>query len=44
MTPSILIATACIVAGCVLLVSFGDHTSSVFTARDLRAFYSQCVG
>jgi hypothetical protein len=39
-TRSVLAATACIVLGCVLLVSFGDHSSSVFTARDLLRLYA----
>ncbi|KIY99135.1 hypothetical protein MNEG_8826 [Monoraphidium neglectum] len=42
-TRSVLAATACIVAGCVLLVSFGDHSSSVFTAKDLLRFYAEPV-
>ncbi|KAI8469173.1 MAG: magnesium transporter [Monoraphidium minutum] len=42
-TRSVLLATACIVAGCVLLVSFGDHSSATFTAHDLLALYSEPV-
>ena len=32
-------ATALIVAGCVILVSFGNHTSETYTSRQLQAFY-----
>jgi hypothetical protein len=39
-TRSILVATGCIVSGCVLLVSFGDHTSDVYTAHDLLRLYA----
>ena len=40
-TPAVLAATACIVSGCVLLVSFGDHSSAVFTANDLLRLYAE---
>jgi hypothetical protein len=40
-TRGVLAATACIVVGCVLLVSFGDHSSRVYTAHDLLGLYAQ---
>jgi hypothetical protein len=40
-TRNVILATVCIVAGCVLLVSFGDHSSSVYAAHDLLAFYAE---
>ena len=40
-TRAVLLATACIVAGCMLLVSFGDHSSRVFTAKDLLRLYAE---
>lgn len=40
-TRAVLIATTCIVAGCVLLVSFGDHSSRVFNAKDLLRLYKE---
>lgn len=46
-----ILAIACIVAGCILLVSFGSHTSQTYTYRDLLRLYGQpayvsymCVG
>lgn len=36
----VLLATGVIVAGCVLLVSFGSHDSPVFTANELQQLYA----
>jgi hypothetical protein len=38
-TQRILVATALIVAGCIILVSFGNHTSETYTSQQLQAFY-----
>lgn len=40
-TFSVLLATACIVAGCVLLVAFGNHASHEYTSHDLIALYGE---
>lgn len=36
-------ATSCIVGGCILLVSFGSHSSSSYTYKDLLRLYAQPV-
>lgn len=38
-TKQVLLATALIVAGCVILVSFGNHTSDVYTSAELQSYY-----
>eukprot|EP00798_Chlamydomonas_sp_ICE-L_P030364 gene30364-35369_t len=38
-TKAVLIATGCILLGCMLLVIFGNHSSEAYTADDLLAFY-----
>ena len=38
-TKWILIATSCIISGCLILVIFGDHTSTTYTVQDLMALY-----
>jgi drug/metabolite transporter (DMT)-like permease len=40
-TRRILVATALIIAGCVVLVSFGNHTSESFTSQQLQDFYKK---
>lgn len=40
-TKGVAAATALIVAGCALLVSFGDHSSRVYTARELAGLYRE---
>ena len=40
-TPMILIATACIIGGCLILVIFGDHSSQTYEVSDLIALYRQ---
>ena len=37
----VIIAISCIVGGCILLVSFGSHTSQTYTYRDLLRLYGQ---
>lgn len=38
-TKRILLATALIVAGCVIIVSFGNHSSETFSSKQLQNFY-----
>ena len=40
-TKRVLTATLCIVVGCVLLVSFGNHDSQTLTVSDMLAFYAR---
>ena len=40
-TIPILLATACIVGGCILLVSFGSHTSRSYTNKELLGLYNE---
>ena len=40
-TKRVLIATALIVAGCIILVSFGNHSSESFTSPELLGFYEK---
>ncbi|CAD7699807.1 unnamed protein product [Ostreobium quekettii] len=42
-TPTILVATGCIVLGCVLLVSFGSHESKQFSVQELMELYTRPV-
>jgi hypothetical protein len=37
----VLLATAAIVTGCVLLVSFGNHGSESYTTAQLLDFYAK---
>lgn len=39
-TRRVMMATALVVTGCILLVSFGNHESPVLTAHDLLDLYS----
>jgi drug/metabolite transporter (DMT)-like permease len=39
-TKRVLVATALVVAGCVLLVVFGNHDSPVLTVDELLSFYA----
>ena len=38
-TRQVLLATALIVAGCIILVSFGSHTSATYTSAELQSYY-----
>jgi hypothetical protein len=38
-TKLVVIATACIIGGCLLLVLFGNHSSEDYTVNDLLALY-----
>lgn len=38
-TKQVLLATALIVTGCIILVSFGNHTSDVYTSAELQSYY-----
>ena len=40
-TIYILLATALIITGCILLVVFGDHSSAVYTGQQLLALYNE---
>jgi hypothetical protein len=40
-TKRVLTATLCIVIGCVLLVSFGNHESQTLTVADMLSFYAR---
>lgn len=40
-SAAVIAAITCIVGGCILLVSFGSHTSQKYTYRDLLALYGQ---
>ena len=42
-TRAVLAATALIVAGCVVLVSFGSHASKAYSVGELLAFYAHPV-
>ena len=42
-TRAVLLATALIVAGCVVLVSFGSHASKAYSVGELLAFYAHPV-
>eukprot|EP00879_Flechtneria_rotunda_P023900 GHRR01025310.1.p1 GENE.GHRR01025310.1~~GHRR01025310.1.p1 ORF type:complete len:172 (+),score=34.50 GHRR01025310.1:505-1020(+) len=37
----VMIATGCIVGGCIMLVSFGSHTSQAYSYHDLLALYGK---
>uniref|UniRef100_A0A383W012 Magnesium transporter n=1 Tax=Tetradesmus obliquus TaxID=3088 RepID=A0A383W012_TETOB len=38
---AVIIAISCIVGGCIVLVSFGSHSSSEYTYKDLLALYGK---
>lgn len=40
-TRRVMFATALVVAGCVLLVSFGNHESPIVTGKELLALYAE---
>lgn len=40
-TRLVLIATACIIGGCLVLVIFGNHTSEDYTVNQLLALYKE---
>ena len=40
-TRRVLFATTCIVIGCVLLVSFGNHQSQTLTVSDMLSYYAR---
>jgi hypothetical protein len=40
-SAAVIIAISCIVGGCILLVSFGSHSSRTYTYQDLLALYGK---
>jgi hypothetical protein len=40
-SAAIIIAISCIVGGCIVLVSFGSHSSRAYTYQDLLALYGK---
>ncbi len=40
-TKRVMFATALVVTGCILLVSFGNHESPIITAQELLELYSK---
>lgn len=40
-TSGVLISTACIIGGCVLLIAFGNHSSSQYDVAQLTALYGK---
>ena len=39
----VIIATAMIVVGCVVLVAFGNHQSAPLTTQELLSYFKKCV-
>lgn len=40
-TRQVLLATALIVGGCIILVSFGSHSSDTYTSAQLQSYYTR---